>query len=77
MQKMVLNSMGQDVLQRKIAQTELEYLNGYFLSLPDRYGCRVPYNRAVYRLCKQHFIQTDFKSLDVKLVWEEIRQQAA
>jgi ketopantoate reductase len=37
MQKMVLGSMGQDVLQRKIAQTELEYLNGYCLSLADRY----------------------------------------
>jgi 2-dehydropantoate 2-reductase len=77
MQKMVISSMGQDVLQHKSAQTELEYLNGYFISLADRYGCRVPYNRAVYRLCQQHFSQPDFKPLDVNLVWDEIRQQAA
>jgi hypothetical protein len=77
MQKMVLNCMGQDVLQPKRAQTELEYLNGYFFSLADRFGCRVPYNRAVYWLCKQHFIRPDFKPLDIELVWEEIHQQAA
>ena len=74
-QKMVLSSMGQDVLQRKNAQTELEYLNGFFLSLADRHGCRVPYNRVVYRLCKQYFNQPDFEPVDVKEVWREIREE--
>jgi 2-dehydropantoate 2-reductase len=76
LQKMVLSSMGQDVLQHKNAQTELEYLNGYFLTLADRYHCRVPFNRAVYRLCQQHFSRPGFEPLDVTKVWDEIRKEA-
>jgi 2-dehydropantoate 2-reductase len=75
LKKGVLSSMGQDVLQHRSTQTELEYLNGYFLTLADRYGCKVPYNRTIYRLCKQHFSQAGFEPLDIRLVWEEIQKE--
>jgi 2-dehydropantoate 2-reductase len=53
--KMVMSSMAQDVLQRGGADSELETLNGHFLQLADRHGLAVPYNRAVYALCKERF----------------------
>jgi len=73
-QKMTLSSMGQDVFQRKSSQTELEYLNGYLLQLADQFHMNVPYNRAIYRLCKLHFSQPNFQPLDVRDVWKEIKQ---
>jgi len=74
LKKMTLSSMGQDVLQRKHSLTELEYLNGALLTLADQVRLPVPYNRAIYRLCKQHFAQPDFQPLDVRDVWQEIKQ---
>jgi 2-dehydropantoate 2-reductase len=61
--KMVLSSMAQDVLQRKGHETELEILNGYILSLGEKNGVKMPYNKAVYELCKTEFAKDDFKPL--------------
>ena len=47
--KMVLSSMAQDIIQRKSGESELESLIGEFVSLGDRYGMDIPYNRAVYK----------------------------
>ncbi len=75
LKQFVLSSMGQDVLQRKSAETELEYLNGYLLSLAGRFKIDVPYNRVIYRLCKENFALPEFAPLDVSRVWEEIRRE--
>jgi 2-dehydropantoate 2-reductase len=53
--KMVMSSMAQDVLQRGGGDSELDTLNGHFLQLADQHQLKVPYNRAVYALCKQRF----------------------
>ncbi len=74
LKKMTLSSMGQDVLQRKRSVTELEYLNGTLLTLADQVRVPVPYNRAIYRLCRQHFPRPDFRPLDVRDVWREIKK---
>lgn len=65
--------MMQDLLFQR-GDTELEYLNGYLLSLAEKHNVRVPYNRAIYRLCKEGFRKKDFVPLDVKVVWEEVRR---
>ncbi|MCF8257328.1 MAG: hypothetical protein K9J06_07230 [Flavobacteriales bacterium] len=46
-----INSMAQDV--ERGCQTELEEINGRFLSLADRSSVPVPYNRAVYQIFKE------------------------
>ncbi len=73
LQRLPLSSMGQDVLQRGRSQTELEYLNGYLLELAERQGVAAPYNRAIYRLCKQQFSRPGFQPLDVEAVWNEVQ----
>jgi len=75
LKKMVVSSMGQDVLQRKSAETELEYLNGYLLGLAERFHRDAPYNRTIYRLCKENFSRADFQPLDVEMVWEEVTRR--
>lgn len=70
---MNLSSMAQDVFLRKSAVTELDDLNGEILRMADQYRVDVPINRAVYRLCKQHFADPNFQPLDVRTVWREIR----
>jgi 2-dehydropantoate 2-reductase len=72
--QMTISSMGQDVLQRKKTDTELEYLNGYLLSLADRTHTSAPYNRAIYRLCKEQFARPGFQPLSTREVWEEIKR---
>lgn len=71
--KMVISSMAQDILQRGGSDSELESLNGYFLRLADAHGLHVPYNRAVYELCKDSFTRPGFQPLDVRDVWERAR----
>jgi 2-dehydropantoate 2-reductase len=63
--KMVLSSMAQDILQRGGHESELETINGYLLSLADRQGLAVPYNRAIYDLCRSEFAKPHFTPLDV------------
>jgi len=70
--KMVISSMAQDILQRGGTDSELESLNGYFLALADRHGLQVPYNRAVYELCREKFV-AGFEPIDVREVWDRVR----
>jgi 2-dehydropantoate 2-reductase len=72
--QMTITSMGQDVLQRKKTDTELEYLNGYLVSLADQVHHPAPYNRTVYRLCRAAFSRPGFEPLSARLVWDEIRR---
>ncbi len=72
--KMVMSSMAQDILQRKGSESELESLNGYFLKLADEHGLKVPYNRAIYALCKDEFGKPDFVPMDVKEVWKKVKK---
>lgn len=46
-----INSMAQDIAAG--TQTEIEELNGHFLSLAKKTGIKVPYNEAVYNLFKE------------------------
>jgi 2-dehydropantoate 2-reductase len=70
--KMVMSSMAQDVLQRGGADNELEALNGRFMRLADELGLAVPYNRAVYALCKERFGKPGFVPLTLEEVSGEV-----
>ncbi len=70
--QMTMSSMGQDVLQRKKTATELEYLNGYLLSLAERTHTPAPFNHTIYRLCKEQFARPGFQPLTPGAVWKEI-----
>ncbi|MFZ5351139.1 MAG: ketopantoate reductase family protein [Bacillota bacterium] len=72
--KMVLSSMGQDVLQRKGHDTELETLNGHFIKLADKAGLKIPYNRAVYELCREEFSKPEFEPITIEKVWERVQK---
>jgi 2-dehydropantoate 2-reductase len=76
-QKMVISSMAQDVLQRRSPDTELDTLNGYLLGLADRHHVAAPINRTVYDLCKREFARPDFTPMDVRDVWAAVEKRAA
>ncbi|WP_128895963.1 ketopantoate reductase family protein [Longirhabdus pacifica] len=73
--KMVLSSMGQDVLQRKGSETELESLNGHFIALANKVGHKAPYNRAVYDMCQEKFKEVPFQPITEEEVWKRIQIQ--
>jgi len=75
--KMVLSSMAQDILQRRGTESELETINGYLLNLAEVFDVPVPYNRAIYELCKREFAKPDFQPLDVRDVWAEVGKRLA
>ena len=75
--KMVISSMAQDILQRGGSESELESINGYFLRLAGEHRLSVPYNRAVYELCRENFGKPHFQPLDVREVWERARTLGA
>jgi len=35
----------------------------------------VPINRAIVRLCRQHFADPNFQPLDVRAVWREVQAE--
>ena len=70
--KMVLSSMAQDILQRKAGISELDSLLGEFVRLADEHKVPAPYNKAVYRLCKEEFKKPDFKPLTEEQVWKAV-----
>ncbi len=72
--KMVISSMAQDIIQRGGHESELESINGYLLSLAEKHGVNVPYNRGVYGLCRKEFAKEKFEPLDVKAVWQEVEK---
>ncbi|MFW9943102.1 MAG: ketopantoate reductase family protein, partial [Candidatus Thorarchaeota archaeon] len=49
------NSMAQDMIHRKKNQSELESLTGYLIKLADSLHIEIPYNRMIYKLCKEQF----------------------
>ncbi|MBY8987253.1 MAG: ketopantoate reductase family protein [Candidatus Lokiarchaeota archaeon] len=69
------NSMTQDIIIRQKAQSELEHLNGYLINLAKNLGILAPYNSTIYELCKFQFQKKPFKQIEVKEVWEIIRQK--
>jgi len=73
--KMVISSMAQDIIQRGGHDSELETINGYFVSLAEKHGVEAPYNRAVYELCRREFAKEKFEPLDVTAVWEEVQKR--
>jgi len=73
--KMVLSSMAQDILQRKTNTSELDSLLGHFVELADQYKVSAPYNKAVYELCKTEFVKSNFKPLTEEQVWEAVKRE--
>ncbi|MDR1393739.1 MAG: ketopantoate reductase family protein [Bifidobacteriaceae bacterium] len=72
--KMVLSSMAQDVLQRHSGVSELDSLLGHFVRLAEQHGVAAPYNKTIYRLCRQEFSKPDFVPLTEAEVWQEIQR---
>ncbi|MGI6702146.1 MAG: ketopantoate reductase family protein [Christensenellales bacterium] len=70
--KMVLSSMAQDVIQRKTGDSELESLIGEFIGLADCYKVDIPYNRTVYKLCKDRFYKDPFVPMTEEEVLAEV-----
>ena len=75
--KMVLSSMAQDILQRKLGVSELDSLLGEFVRLAEEYKVPAPYNRAVYKLCKTEFSKRDFAPLSEAQVWQAVKREKA
>jgi 2-dehydropantoate 2-reductase len=73
--KMVLSSMAQDVLQRKSGANELDSLLGHFIELADQYHVPAPYNKAVYELCKTEFAKENFTPLTEEQVWTAVQKK--
>ena len=72
--KMVLSSMAQDILQRRSGISELDSLVGHFVALADKHKLPAPYNRTVYSLCKSEFAKPDFEPLTEEQVWEAVKK---
>ncbi|WDE04468.1 2-dehydropantoate 2-reductase [Thalassomonas viridans] len=70
--KMVVSSMAQDIIQNGRSDNELEGINGYLLALADKFNVEAPYNRAIYRLCRQAFSQEKFEPISVEEVWQKM-----
>jgi 2-dehydropantoate 2-reductase len=75
LEKMVLSSMAQDILQRKSGTSELDSLLGHFVELADRYHVPAPYNKAVYELCKTEFAKERFTPLTEEQVWAAVQKK--
>jgi len=71
--KMVLSSMGQDIIQRKGHKSELDTLNGHLIQLANKKSVQIPYNKAVYELCKEEFNKSDFSPISIEQVWERVQ----
>jgi 2-dehydropantoate 2-reductase len=72
-EKMVMSSMAQDVLRRGGADSELESLNGRFIRMADEHRLAVPFNRTIYRLCKERFGKAGFEPMPIEDVWAEVQ----
>lgn len=73
--KMVLSSMAQDILQRKSGTSELDSLLGHFVGLAEKYNVSIPYNKTVYDLCKREFAKPEFKPMTETEVWNEVKKK--
>ena len=74
--KMVISSMGQDVLQRGSNQNELDTLNGEIVALAEKHGTPAPMNKAIYELCKREFAKEKFEPLSVEEVWRFVQSRS-
>ncbi len=72
--KMVLSSMGQDIIQRKGHETELDTLNGHVIELANKNSVQIPYNKAIYELCKEEFSKQEFAPIQIEQVWERVKK---
>ena len=72
--KMVLSSMAQDIIQRKSSESELESLIGDFVRMADSCNMDIPYNRTVYKLCKERFAQDPFVPMTEEEVLAEVNK---
>ncbi|MBD3195587.1 MAG: 2-dehydropantoate 2-reductase [Candidatus Lokiarchaeota archaeon] len=69
-----LNSMAQDVITIQRDQTELDSINGYLLKLAEKHGIDAPYNRALYRACKEKFSEPEFKPMTEEELWMKTKE---
>ncbi|MFW9786028.1 MAG: ketopantoate reductase family protein, partial [Candidatus Heimdallarchaeota archaeon] len=69
-----LNSMAQDMIHRKKNQSELESLTGYLINLADSLNVEIPYNKMIYKLCREQFEKVPYQPLPVEIVWEKINE---
>ena len=77
LRKMVVSSMVQDVLRSGQAGTggvesELEDINGEFIRLADARGLEIPFNRTVYRLCRERFSAASFEPMSIDEVYRAV-----
>ena len=70
----IMNSMGQDVLIKRKKEAELESFNGHILNIANSMGIEAPNNRALYNLCKNEFIRSNFQPLPIEKVWDQLIQ---
>ena len=75
--KMVLSSMAQDILQRRSGVSELDSLLGHFVALADKHNVSAPYNKTIYELCQREFAKPDFTPLTEEQVWQAIQKNLA
>ena len=71
--KMQRSSMSQDIIGRHAGVSELESLTGYIIKLAEKNGVDVPFNRTIYRLCKERFAMKEFEPMQIEDVWKEIQ----
>jgi len=74
LEKMVLSSMAQDIIQRKSHISELDTLVGHFIELANKHGIPAPYNKTIYGLCKREFGKPVFSPMTETAVWKEIEK---
>ncbi|MFW9987125.1 MAG: ketopantoate reductase family protein [Candidatus Odinarchaeota archaeon] len=67
------NSMIQDMIIRQKGQSELEYLNGYFIKLANSLGIDAPFNKILYKLCKENFKKTPYQPLEPEEVYDLLK----
>jgi len=71
--KMVVSSMAQDIIQNGRTDNELAGINGHLLAMADQYGVDAPFNRAIYALCLKEFSKPNFKPIRVSEVWRRLQ----
>ncbi|GHT79736.1 hypothetical protein FACS1894104_4930 [Actinomycetota bacterium] len=72
--KMVLSSMAQDIIQRRAGISELDSLLGHFVQLADQYNIPAPYNKTIYEICQVEFAKPEFEPLTEEQVWAAIER---
>lgn len=67
--------MAQDILVNKRKTNELDDINGVLIELANRYNLKVPYNRAIYKICKEKFENPEkFVPMKLAEIWQIIEK---